>query len=344
MKLPISPMSQRDQRWASQRLGTVNGITIGSHGCITTDMCMLATYYGHPILPNQIDDILTNQHLYFDGDLFVNNSITRIFPDIKFDKVVFCESTAAPIAEIKRYLDEGKPSVVALINQGIRHYVLVTGYEGDRIFCNDPWQGDHIAINDRWGNPATKILQINFFSGPVPAVSTIAPIPTPNHPLDGPHMDDTPPVNIPVDPIVVQPVIPTPPLPPPPIPLPPSPPINPPVMPQPQITIQPVDVEPIKETLNQGLSDIQETLAEVIIGLSSDPAVKKTTNQVFIDSLKSRKFILSVLASATAFVNSTFHLGLSQDQLMIFILPILAYVIVEGAADIVGRFKTLQPK
>lgn len=282
MILQIAPLSQRDQRWANQRLGTVNGITIGSHGCIITDMCMLATYYGHPILPNQIDDILTNQHMYYDGDLFVNNSITRIFPDIKFDKVVFCETTQAPIAEIKKYLDQGKPAVVALINQGIRHYVLVIGYEGDRIFCNDPWQGDQVAINDRWGNPATKILQINFFSGPAPQVVVIPPTPVPTHPLDGPHMDDTPILtNIPVDPIVVQPVI---------------------------------------------------------------PAGKKTTNQIFIDSLKSRKFILSVLASATAFVNSTFHLGLSQDQLMIFILPILAYVIVEGAADLAGRFKAPSPK
>ncbi len=272
MILQIAPVSQRDQRWASQRLGTANGITIGSHGCTITDMAMLATYYGHLITPAQLDDFLTNNNLYYDSDLFVNASITRLFPDIKFDKVVFCESTPAPIDEIKKYLDQGKPCVAALINQGVRHYILVTGYTGDRMFCNDPWQGDQVAINDRWGDPATKILQINFFSGNVPT-----------HPLDGPHMDDTPPpVSIPVDPIVVQPIIQSPP--------------------------------PI-------------------------PTVQKTTNQVFVDSLKSRKFILSVLASLTALVNSTFHIGLSQDQLMIFILPILAFVIVEGAADIAQRLK-----
>ena len=79
-----------------------------------------------------------------------------------------------------------------------------------------------------------------------------------------------------------------------------------------------------------------------MINLHDRPEVQKTVNQIFIDSLKSRKFILSVLASLTAFVNSTLHLGLTQDQLMIFILPILAFVIVEGVADIVQRNHTPQ--
>lgn len=317
MILQIAPVSQRDQRWASQRLGTANGITIGSHGCTITDMAMLATYYGHSITPAQLDDFLTNNNLYYDSDLFVNASITRLFPDIKFDKVVFCESTPAPIAEIKKYLDQGKPCVAALINQGVRHYILITGYEGDRMFCNDPWQGDQVAINDRWGDPATKILQINFFSGPVPVVNIPIPTPpAPTHPLDGPHMDDTPP------------------------------------QPQPPITfenpqpISPSDPAPVNPAPNisQGLSDLQNTLAEVIISANTNPVIVKTTNQIFIDSLKSRKFILSVLASLTALVNSTLHIGLSQDQLMIFILPILAFVIVEGAADIAQRLKGPAPK
>lgn len=79
--------------------------------------------------------------------------------------------------------------------------------------------------------------------------------------------------------------------------------------------------------------------APVDLPPESPAPVQQITSQTFIDSLKSRKFILAGLASLTALVNSTFHIGLSQDQLMIFLLPILAFIIVEGIADIVGRSK-----
>lgn len=313
MKLPIPPLSQRDQRWASQRLGTVDGITIGSHGCIVTDMAMLAAYYKHLIMPDELDNILTDRNLYYDGDLFVNGSITKIFPDIAFDNVVFCETTPAPIAKIKSYLDLGKPMVAALINQGIRHYILVTGYEGDRIFCNDPWQGDQVAVNDRWGDPATKILQINFFSGPVPKTKPAEPkadivIPPKYVDMGGDDGGTYAPVPAPVDrPVVV-------------------------VNPTPAF-----DASAIHDAISVGFETIKGQLSQT----PANPNLEnRTANQIFIDSLKSRKFILSLLASLVAFLNSKFNLGLSMDQLMVVVLPILSYVLVEGAADIVGRFKS----
>lgn len=364
MKLSIAPVSQRDSRWSGQRLGTVNETTIGSHGCVITDMAMLSTYYNHPILPNQIDDILTDRGLYFDGNLFVNGAITKLFPDIKFERVVFCETTPAPLDEIKKYLDEGKPVVVALINQGIRHYILVVGYEGNKIFANDPWQGDQVAINDRWGDPGLKILQVNFFSGPVPKKTSPQPTPIPpapttpvvipptppvdhsqvdflnslaslhaanqnlqnqlllansqmadlgsqiaalkaslnTHPNDGPHMDDGG--------VVVSP------------------------------TPAPVDVSPIKDALDTGLANIKDILGELIKDPADPPAEKKNSSQIFLDSLKSRKFLLSILAATIAFLNSNLNLGLSVQQVLIVIAPLLTFVGIEGIADIVQRAKT----
>lgn len=311
MMLPIAPLSQRDHRWSAQRLGTVNGITIGSHGCVITDMAMLATYYNHPILPDALDNILTDRNLYYDGDLFVNSSITKIFPDISFDSVVFCETNPAPIDKIKSYLNQGKPSVVALINYGIRHYILAVGYDGNRIFVNDPWQGDQVAINDRWGDPAVKILQVNFFSGPVPSVQPVSvPLSVPpfRPPVD-PGGDDGG-INIPAHlPVIDQPV----------------------VMPNTNI-----DFTAIQNAITAGFNDIKDQLLSV----QTNPVQTKSVNQIFIDSLKSRKFILSLLASTVAFLNSKFNLGLSMDQLMVVVLPILSYVLVEGAADIAGRLKT----
>lgn len=311
MILPIPPLSQRDSRWASLRLGTVSGTTIGSHGCVITSMSMMANYYNHPITPSEINNFLTENRLYYDGNLFVNGSITRLFSDIKFDKVVFCENSPAPVSEIKHYLDRGKPVVIALINQGIRHYILVVGYEGDRIFANDPWMGDQIAINDRWGDPARKILQINFFSGPLQSVPVAEP-----HEVrvdaggdDHGSMHDTPPV-------VEKPIV--------------------------EINTEP---QPVPQNINIGiqpppaqlrLEDALEKIAKDL-NVHRDPEVQITKAKAFFQSLLSRKFILTALASVVAFINSIFHLGITQDQFIFFMMPILAYIIVEGVADIFER-------
>lgn len=284
MKLIIPPLSQRDTRWASQRLGTVNGITIGSHGCVITCMSMISIYYGHQITPNQLDDILTNRNLYYDGDLFVNGSITKIFANIKFDKVVFCETSPAPIGDIKSYLEAGKPVVVALINQGIRHYVLAVGVEGDRIFVNDPWMGDSVAINDRWGEPKFKILQVNFFSGPVPKITQ--PVES-CKPIDPGGDDRGHGFEAPVQPVIDPPVV--------------------------EVTPTTITVTP------------------------SVPVVVEQKKPSFLESLKSRKFILASISSATAFLNAQFGWGVTNDQLMLILLPILAFIIGEAIADAIER-------
>ena len=295
MILPINPMSQRDTRWGSIRLGTVDSTTIGSHGCVVTSMAMLSTYYSHPITPEQLDELLTEKNLYFDGNLFVNDSITKIFPDIKFDKVVFCETSPAPISEIKAYLDSGKPVVVALINQGIRHYILAVGYEKDVIFANDPWQGDQVPINDRWGDPASKILQINFFSGPVPK----AIIPQPETPV--------------------------------------FPPISTPILP----SIKPIDAGGDEHGIVVAPPP-QAVVQSTQIPANNDTlAIVQNRQQIvsFVDSLKSRKLILSVASAFFALSNTKLNLGFTTVQVWMVILPLMAFVITEGLADIIERAK-----
>lgn len=308
MVLNIPPLSQRDSRWSGQRLGVVNSTTIGSHGCVITSMCMIATYYGHPLFPDTLDDILTDRGLYYDGNLYVNNSITKIYPDIKFDKVIFCETTPAPIIEIKNYLDQGKPVVVALINQGIRHYILIIGYEGDKLFANDPWQGDKVSINDRWGDPTSKILQINFFSGTIPTKQTV------NN--NTPSVSDQTTINLGLELGFME--------------------IG-------AIRSEILDLRRDKINLEQQVSSLKLNQItpieeEKIIQLAPISEDQNTVSDK-LAPYRSRKFILAVLASLVTILNSTFNLGLSQEQLLTTIVPMLAFIGIEGVADVIERGK-----
>ncbi len=378
MVLPIQPLSQRDSRWASQRLGTVNSTTLGSHGCVVTSMAMLATYYNHPILPNQLDDILTDRGFYYDGNLFVNDSITKIFSDVKFDKVVWCETVPAPIDEIKKYLDAKKPVVVSLINQGIRHFVLAVGYEGNQIIVNDPWMGDQVNVNDRWGDSASKILQVNFFSGPVTKKDVpVDTKPTPST-VTTPTINDQTKIDLGGDLGILElqairseiidlkrdkqnleimlenvrndhssmPME---------------------IGDQTRIDLGPnlgtMEVQSIRSeildlrrnnssmerallNLQNEIENLEHQLTEIredkygnlpITGPVVSPTIPANPGGSFTDRLKSRKLILSVIASAIPLVNSSFNLGLNTEQLMTVIGPLLAYVGVEGLADVVER-------
>lgn len=175
MILNITPLSQRDPRWKDQRLGMKDGTTIGSDGCVITSASMLYTYYGKSTTPDQLDNFLTDNGLYYDGDgngpmndnLWIPGNVSRWLSGMKFDKSIQCPKTDAPIAEIKSYLDAGKPVFVWVLNNGVWHCTLAVGYADDSIIVNDPWMGDTANVSVRWGESAKKIIEVDFYSGPI---------------------------------------------------------------------------------------------------------------------------------------------------------------------------------
>lgn len=178
MKVNVPLLGQRDYRWKNQRLGTVDGTTIGGYGCLITCMTMLAQYYKKDIWPNQMDDWLTANKDYVQGNIYRYDAFGREFPDCSFDKIVSCTNIPAPLDQIDEYLKLNKPVVVMVDfdhdqNDGIQtHFVLVTGkVEGGaddgKYIINDPWYGDEVFIDARYGEASKAINQINFFSGPV---------------------------------------------------------------------------------------------------------------------------------------------------------------------------------
>lgn len=175
--LNIAPLGQRDSRWASQRLGTVNGTTIGSDGCVITSHSMNLTFHGKAYLPNQLDDFLTDNNLYYMGNLWVPSRASQIWNQYKYIKTVYCEETPAPINEIIAAIDRSQPPTLWVINGGVRHNVLAVGYDGNQIIVNDPWMGDQIRMDRRWGNSASVILSVDFYEGPMPASNETVAVP-----------------------------------------------------------------------------------------------------------------------------------------------------------------------
>lgn len=176
MKLQIATLGQRDPRWANQRLGTVNGTTIGSDGCVITSASMMYSYYGKNTTPDQLDNFLTNNKLYASGNLWIPGNVGKWLSTTSYQKTVDCTNTPAPIALIKQQLDSGKPLFVWGMNQGVRHCVLAVGYDGDRIIVNDPWTNIQNTIETIWGVTSTQwIISVDWYTGPVPVTPTPQP-------------------------------------------------------------------------------------------------------------------------------------------------------------------------
>ena len=175
MKLNVPVLSQRDSRWANEKLGNSN-LTIDGYGCVLVSMTMLSLYYGR-----QIDVPTFNKATIdakgFKGANYDWYSIATLFPDIKFTSWKDYPLDPAPIDSIKAQIEAGKPVIVWVdINPNQpgnqQHFVILIGVEGDDFWINDPWYGDQILFSRRYVEPTIGILGHSFFSGPVPEDNT----------------------------------------------------------------------------------------------------------------------------------------------------------------------------
>lgn len=57
----------------------------------------------------------------------------------------------------------------------------------------------------------------------------------------------------------------------------------------------------------------------------------------FAESLLSRKFLMAVVGAAVVFGNYMWNWGLTEEQVWSVLTPLLAYIGVEGFADIKSR-------
>lgn len=173
--------SQRDPRWASQRLGTVDSSTIGQYGCILVCQAMKAGYYGHEIAPDALDDIFTNKEIYYNNqnthtppaDLLADDGITKVFSDIVVTKTYDYSSSPADMALLQQLSSDDTTTVTIEVDfdhdptDGIQtHFVELHSYDGNALKIYDPWYGTDDDFSLHYGtNPAQTILKYAVYKG-----------------------------------------------------------------------------------------------------------------------------------------------------------------------------------
>jgi len=132
--------SQRDIRWAAHSLGTRS--TIGANGCLMTNVSMVCNAFGHASNPLQLNDWLTANEGYSEGNLFLWDAIERLYPDMHFDGFVYNPSTAlirsAILAGVLPIMFVDFNDDTPLIEM---HWVLGIGVTGTDVIIADPWTG-----------------------------------------------------------------------------------------------------------------------------------------------------------------------------------------------------------
>lgn len=179
--LNIAPMAQRDEQWNYFQLGSSNK-TIGSHGCVITNITMMLRYFGIDIDPAQLNTWLKANGGYQNTNWFVWSVLKKLDARISFGY----RYEYAATDKIDAQLAKGLPSVVnvdlipatSVLDE---HWVLVVGKVDGSYIINDPWYGEKLKFEELYGSPSTgmRIVCTYNFAGeinPVPPAETETPL------------------------------------------------------------------------------------------------------------------------------------------------------------------------
>jgi GH25 family lysozyme M1 (1,4-beta-N-acetylmuramidase) len=157
--LEVPLFSQKDVRWAGDKLGT-SAVTIGAYGCLLTDTAMLCKYFGKDTDPGKLNQDLITVNGYEQDNLLRYSAITTIYPDIVVDWHYFL--TDVDDALVDEVLMQEVPAIVqvdyhpdtTVLEQ---HWVLIIGKDQHGYIIADPIDGE-IAYLSRYGNRAFRMV------------------------------------------------------------------------------------------------------------------------------------------------------------------------------------------
>lgn len=154
----VTVYSQRDLKWAGDKLGT-SATTIGGYGCLMTDVASMLTDAGYKFTPQELNAWLIQNGGYTNGNLLVYAAIDKLGV-VKFYNLIDCANIPAPVAQFDALVKQGDFVIVKVdfnpkTMQVEEHWVR---YLGDGKMM-DPWVGDIDSIVPRYkGKDAAQAI------------------------------------------------------------------------------------------------------------------------------------------------------------------------------------------
>jgi hypothetical protein len=172
--LPVT-VSQNDPRWKGSPLGTKG--TIGLYGCLENDATMVANYYGKTETPLTLNDKLTKNGGYANGNQFVWAVFAKLY-GLKYSGQWSNQNqlTQDQMNAIRAAIAKGYPvflqiDTVPTTSALDEHWILATGWDDnspDDLIVQDPWDGAKKRITT-WGvTPQKLIYAWCWFEGDIP--------------------------------------------------------------------------------------------------------------------------------------------------------------------------------
>jgi len=167
--MAILPLSQRDPRWANDKMGN-SSCTVGRFGCLITSITMALRWFGKDVDVKELNQWLSANGGYVNGtgNLYWG-AIPDLYPDIYMHTSINCVSVPAPLDKIDALLAQNIPVIVEVdFNPATtpidQHWVLLIGKQGDDYIVNDPWYGDTGSFKQRYGLPSRYIFWIRAYA------------------------------------------------------------------------------------------------------------------------------------------------------------------------------------
>ena len=165
--LDVPLYSQKDARWAFEKLGT-SASTIGGYGCLLTCAAMNCLYFGKLTNPHMLNQAMVRVNGYANGNLWKWWSLPLVYPDLEVRDWVNCEKVPAPLERIDNALAAGNPVIVMVDYRPggtiQMHFVLIVGKSGDDYVINDPIDGKQVSFRSRYGDPVSGIYRIAVYA------------------------------------------------------------------------------------------------------------------------------------------------------------------------------------
>lgn len=140
--MQVTPLYQRDPRWAKKTLG-FSKLTIGGYGCTISCLAMLLSRVeNREVRVDEVNEKLKSVKA-FQGALLIWSRVPLAYPSIKFVKRAYNYSNVDVAFNI--YV-KGVPVMVEVNGARIgapRHWILFIG-SGK---ANDPWTGKEISTS-----------------------------------------------------------------------------------------------------------------------------------------------------------------------------------------------------